>query len=852
MAELYEGIPYIDITAVAAQLNFLGDIDPAEQVVLFANSVKEVTLHAMGTLCRQDAPITHVWVLLEGKIAQARRDVDAQGNARQYLMRDCLPGALIGVYDYLFSPDSTYRARARALEPCRLLAIEIGALGRLIYRYPEVRRKLAPMESIARLSTFPLVGEVELVGLGFLADALKQSEAQPQQVLYRSGDKVDTLYLLSQGQVELKWDKAEPLWVANGSLLGLAEDAGAGSVAVTVRHTCTVTFPSALYTVAREAFVAITGIVPDRRGLAAIAERVGLVGQLPIFAAFSSLQKRQVAGYFSYNHYPSNHLLIQQNEHADSMWVLMPNSRAVIRALDASGQHLTNTAVTGPTFFGETALLGEIAQDSTVEADANSDWLRLHWRDFERCDEVDPADLRAMLKIKSSKQPKMVGKEARSKYPWLQVGESVVYFSRRHWVAFLRKNAATLVFLALLLILLAIALILPGTQVWLIAANIVLVIMTAVALAWGIADYRNDWLVVTNRRVVYQEKLLFVHVWRKEAPLEQIQSVDFRRTIWGRWLGYGTLVVQTAGTQGTIMFNYTTDFDQLKKVIRSQQDQRKRHVAAISKMQIHRQLEKRLVIPLNPPSKVFVRSKGAAPKEPQTWRTWLYGKQGLGIRWEEGNRIVWRKHWMALVPRLSWAWIILFLLFLLWVASWAATQRMIPIDLLQASGVIAGILIVLVLLFLGRLAWVIVDWYNDTYEVNDTDVINVRKLPFGIDENRRSAPLQRIQNVEMRIPSPIHWLFDYGDVVIQTAAEFGALIFYSVPDPRAVADEILSRMALAQRKQEEDEMRRRSQDLPDWFEMYSRLEPVLPAGGVAEPRNGQAPPQPAVNGQPRG
>ena len=69
-------------------------------------------------------------------------------------------------------------------------------------------------------------------------------------------------------------------------------------------------------------------------------------------------------------------------------------------------------------------------------------------------------------------------------------------------------------------------------------------------MVWGVVDYRNDWLVVTNRRVVYQEKLLFVHAWRKEAPLEQIQSVDFLRNFVGRWLGYGTLIVRTAGTPG--------------------------------------------------------------------------------------------------------------------------------------------------------------------------------------------------------------------------------------------------------------------------------------------------------------
>jgi uncharacterized membrane protein YdbT with pleckstrin-like domain len=140
------------------------------------------------------------------------------------------------------------------------------------------------------------------------------------------------------------------------------------------------------------------------------------------------------------------------------------------------------------------------------------------------------------------------------------------------------------------------------------------------------------------------------------------------------------------------------------------------------------------------------------------------------------------------------------------------------------ANVLQWFLLLFLVAFILRLAWVIVDWYNDTYEVSDNEVANLRKLPFGLREDRRSAPLGRIQNVEMRIPSPLHWLLDYGNVVIQTAAEFGTLIFYSVPNPRAVADEILARMEKSQKRQEEEEARRRAQDLPDWFEMYNRLE----------------------------
>lgn len=822
MADLYADVAFLEPGAAIQQLNFLAGVNPAEVRELFVNSVREITLHSNQLLCEQDKPIERVWLLLEGTVRQFRRERDAQGQARQLLLRDCGPGTIVGVYDFLF--ETTHRTRATAVTQCRLLAIEAKALSRLVYRFPDMRGRLAPLEVIGRLRTFPLLAQVEPVGLGFLADALSLADYKPDDVLYRSGDALEHVYLLHWGQVELRWDmgaQAGTHRLGNGAILGLVHNPTSNS-SVTVQHDCIVSLPAKVYSVLRHSFVQITGITPDQAGLAAIDEIEGLIAGMSVFANFTAEQKQRLAGFFSHNCYPSNHLLVQQNEAADSLWVLMPRSGALIRALDNNGRNMIDTPITGPTYFAETALLGQIPQDSTVEAEAGSEWLRLHWRDFEHLDSLYPDDLRARLRIKSTKQPAMVGKEARSKYPWLQPGESVAYFSRRHWVAFLGKNFLTFILLFLLLVFAAVGYTLPGVQVWVTLTLVILLLLLSIALAWGVIDYRNDWLVVTNRRVVSQEKLLFVHVWRKEAPLESIQSLDFARGFIGRQLGFGTLVVRTAGTAGEIRFSFTTNFDQLRSIIKGQQEQRKRHAAAQSKLNIHRQLEQRLGLMEEPPSRVV--HNVAPPKEPETWRTKLAGRQGLGIHWQEGNRLVWRKHWMALIPMIGWSWLTPFFVILLGLGYWALYMRLVPGEWEGAAAGVQWLLAILAIVFLARLMWVIIDWYNDTYEVSDTEVVNLRKLPFALREDRRSAPLGRIQNVETSIPSPLHWFLNYGNVVIQTAAEFGTLIFYSVPEPAAVADEILSRIERAQKRQEEDEARRRAQDLPDWFEMYSRID----------------------------
>jgi len=850
MADAQGNESYLEPGVVIQQLTFLAGINPAEVREFFVGAVQEITLYHNQLLHQQDEPVERIWLLLEGTVRQFRRERDAQGRPRQLLARESGPGALIGIYDFLF--DTNYRTRASAVTQCRLLAIEAKALSRLVFRFPNIRGKLAPLELIGRLRTFPLLGKVEPVGLGFLADALSLRDYAPDDVLYRRGEVVNQIYLLSQGQVELVFagsqTEEDVHWVGNGALLGLAHAAGAqdaepgsngaGSTEsgsngagyeATVQHQCTVRLASKIYAASRQAFILITGMHPDAEGLAMIEAVEQHIDGMSVFRDFTHAQRRRLAGFFSHNYYPNTHLLVQQNEAADSLWVLMPQSNAIIRALDDNGRSMIDTVVPGPTYFAETALLGQIAQDSTVEADAGSEWLRLHWRDFEYLDVLEPADLRARLRIKTPRQPLMVGKEARRKYPWLQPGETVAYFSRRHWIAFIGKIVATIIFLVFMLVFAFVGSALPGVQLWVVTTVLVLSVLAIIALIWGYIDYRNDWLVVTNRRVVYQEKLLFVHVWRKEAPLESIQSLDFLRGLIGRYLGFGTLIVRTAGTGGEIRFSYTTNFGELQTIIKGQQQLRKRHTAAQSKLNIHRQLERRLGLMEEPPSRVARDAPPPPPAPPQTWRSRVFGRRALAIRWQDGDRLVWRKHWMALVPMIGWSWLAPFFVVLLGLGYWALYARVVPGELEGAAAGLQWLLAILALVFLGRLIWVIVDWYNDTYEVSNAEVVNLRKLPFALREERRSAPLNRIQNVETSIPSPVHLLLGYGNVIIQTAAEFGTLIFYSVPHPTAVADEILARIERAQKRQEEEEATRRAQDLPDWFEMYNRLE-----GGMGE------------------
>ena len=72
---------------------------------------------------------------------------------------------------------------------------------------------------------------------------------------------------------------------------------------------------------------------------------------------------------------------------------------------------------------------------------------------------------------------------------------------------------------------------------------------------------------------------------------------------------------------------------------------------------------------------------------------------------------------------------------------WLLSTRQVSAEWEAVANVLQWSLLLFVMAFIPRLIWVVVDWYNDTYEVSDNEVVNMRKLPFGLREDRRSAPL---------------------------------------------------------------------------------------------------------------
>lgn len=778
-------------------------------------------------LFQQDTPVDTVYVLVSGKLYQ-ERIVETDRGRRVVLRRDVRPGEWLGHYDLLFTQQ--YATRVRAVEPSELIVIQASALSRLIYRYPRIRQQMAPMETIGRLRTLPLFGGLELPILSYIADACRAERIPPYTELYAQGQPANEIFIIDQGQVVLTGDHYQTWRAGNGMTFGFLEGPPVGRRAGTrpYDHSAQTLIPSSFFVIDRTLLFDLADLDPEAIGPQLRRQAEAALESVTIFANYTREERRILLGYMSHYFIPIPHLIMQQGELGDSLWILMPGSRATLFALHDS-QGLQPAMVQGPNFFGELALRVHHTLNSTVQAEPGSQWLRLHVEDFQAFQAEYGADLGTRLSLSPAAEHYLGEAQARQRYSWLQAGENLVLFQRRHLLALLRNVAVSLI-LSLILVIFWATLAAQGWLappfLWIIG---ILGGVSALQFAWGLIDYLNDYLLVTNQRLVRQEKVLFMAEWRQAAFLEQIQSVEVATGFWGKVLKFGILRVQTAATQGAITFDLVPDPLEIKQTILEQQNLRKQNYQASSKMVIQNLLEERFGLRLRLPPHVHPPTNVPSIQLAGNWRDRLAHALDVSAHLEMRvkDRIIWRKHWLVLLARIAPA-----ALILLGCLAVIAGGFWVPASLRGIVQAVDLLLVLLGLVMVVWIGWLTADWRNDRYEVDDRQIADIRKKPLFFSEQRRTAFLGEIENIEINIPSPIHFLFNFGHVRLQTAAQEGNFDFDWVPNPRGVSEEIRRRIEIYRYQQESTRARQRAQELPDWFEMYARLGaetlPTLP------------------------
>lgn len=137
-----------------------------------------------------------------------------------------------------------------------------------------------------------------------------------------------------------------------------------------------------------------------------------------------------------------------------------------------------------------------------------------------------------------------------------EVNETTGQFTwRRHWLFLLADLLEPFMVLAGGLILIAVGASLGLlAPLWLFLAVAAVLIYVVARAAWKIEDYRNDMYILTPDKVIDIEKLPFGPEDRREANLSQVNNISSKTTYVSNFLGYGDVVLSTAGGGGSFTF----------------------------------------------------------------------------------------------------------------------------------------------------------------------------------------------------------------------------------------------------------------------------------------------------------
>jgi uncharacterized membrane protein YdbT with pleckstrin-like domain len=268
--------------------------------------------------------------------------------------------------------------------------------------------------------------------------------------------------------------------------------------------------------------------------------------------------------------------------------------------------------------------------------------------------------------------------------------------------------------------------------------------------------------------VVHEERTLAFSYRYQTITLDRVQNVNIQQNGIQKLLDFGRVTIQAAAPSRPIVFNPSERPRVIQAYLLGEIKREKRAQEA----QLRDEVVQRRINPKSLPPDPWPQPGVAIIGTPTWWQALF---PFLPI--VEDNTITWHRHWTILLKQLA-------------VPALALVAWGVALLVLQGTDLLAGFLapifIVLLLAILGSIAWQYDDWRNDIYVLEPTRLTDLERLPLGLFENRREAPLSAIQNVDIESPSLWARALGYGNVQIQTAGSAGNFTFDHVRDAKDV------------------------------------------------------------------
>lgn len=568
--------------------------------------------------------------------------------------------------------------------------------------------------------------------------------------------------------------------------------------------------------------------------------RINLLRKIHLFHDLTDEEIQVVAERCVEASYKQGEVIFEQGGKAESFFIIHNGKVRITRRHDGKAEQLA--LLVASDFFGEMALISNRPRSATVATVTPVTVLMLSRRDF---DEL----LRRNPKLKPNLDVTIRSRllARRLQFKWLRADEVVYFLARKHPV--LLYEAMILPGLALIVpILMALWSLLAGAVTPLALGALVF----AADLGWAVwraVDWSNDYYVVTNERVVWLEKVIGLYDSRQEAPLSMILSVGVETDMLGRFLDYGNVIVRTF--VGRIPFHAVTHPHQAARMIEEYWQRTKNVSISAEKEAMKDAIREKLGLtvaskpaetaPAAPqpgaaPGRIPGRLSRRAVKAPQPAAEpvkkpvrardvliKMLSTNSLKFRYEVGDTVIYHKHWIVLLGQTWLPAVFVIGILGLWVARLFAivaspditlfrmTQQGLDVDTLFMA------LPIVLVPFVGWLAYEIADWSNDIFMVTLDQIVDIDRRPFGTEE-RRAAPLENILSTEYERLGLIGYLFNYGTVHITVGG--AKLAFEDVLDPATVQADIDRRRMARISKTNEAKVKAERDRVAEWLAAY--------------------------------
>jgi len=570
---------------------------------------------------------------------------------------------------------------------------------------------------------------------------------------------------------------------------------------------------------------------------------------IPLFASLNEADLGYINSIVSSASYSTDQVIFTVGEKSDKLCIV-DTGQVRIRRRDLSGAE-TITRFLGPgQSIGEVGLLRGEPRNATVEAVVDTTLFTINKDDFLEMLARFPS-IRERLEVAARSREVPLGR-----FDWQEPDEVAVWVAHRNIVPFFFESLPGLILrlgIAVVMVVLAIylggrSIVSPGIQVLMIAAAVALFGLT---WAWYIVDWTNDYLVVTNRRIVHVERFGLIREIREEIPIQVVQDVVLQRSgPLAAMLGLADITVASIG--GKLSFTHAPQPEHIQELIldqrtRIQHESRREERRAIREELLKvvvpttlvQPVELEQLVPSAQGALVLVPAPKAQPAEPPPaspaapavaasqstlpgWRRRLRP----AIRPETPDDLIWRKHWLVLAKRFIGPILILWAILAVSIGLWLGSARAS-----RPFGYSPSVALLPLLFILPDIAyfwWEYGVWNGDVYILSTNRLIDIERLPLGLRSLRRESTLDRIQDIDVVIPNVIATLFDMGNVTIKTAAGGADFTFASVPHPHTIQRDIFHRLAEFRRKEQEQERRQRFEEMAKWLKVYNELTTQVP------------------------